>query len=121
MYGVTFYKRDNGVCPVKSFIHDMDQTSDNQTQLEQILLYVKKLEEFGMNINQRFTREAVKKIENDLYELRPLKVRIFFTIVNNKYVLLHAYRKKSQKAPKQEIANARKELKDYMRQLGDNR
>ena len=82
MYEVTFYKRDYGVCPVKSFIHDMDQTSDNQTQLEQILLYVKKLAEFGMNINQRFTRQAVKKIENDLYELRPLKVRIFFTIVN---------------------------------------
>ena len=120
MYEVTLYQRDNGVCPIKDFIHDMDQTSDNQKQLEQILLYEKKLEEFGMNINQRFTREAVKKIENDLYELRPLKVWIFFTIVDNKYVLLHAYRKKSQRAPKQEIVNARKELKDYMRQLGDN-
>lgn len=120
MYEIVIYMRDSGSCPFKEFLQDMSQTSHNQKQLEQIILYTKKLEEYGMNIGKYFVRDAVKKLESDLYELRPAKVRIFFTITKGKFVFLHAYRKKSQKTPPREIENARQEIRDHKRQLGDS-
>ena len=50
-----------------------------------------------------------KKTFDRLYELRiPGKeaVRIFYTLVNNKYYLLHAFKKKSQNTPKKEMKTA---------------
>lgn len=47
-----------------------------------------------------------KKIVKDLYELRVLgnlSIRIFYTFYKNNIVVLHAFIKKSQKIPKQEL------------------
>jgi len=47
-----------------------------------------------------------KKIVKDLYELRVLgnlSIRIFYTFYKNNIVVLHAFVKKSQKIPKQEL------------------
>lgn len=48
----------------------------------------------------------IKKIQNKLYELRiPGKtaIRIFYTVVQGEYYLLHAFKKKSQKTPTREL------------------
>ena len=42
--------------------------------------------------------------------------RVFFTVDNNKMVLLHGFTKKSQKTPQNEIDTAESRLKDYKEQ-----
>ena len=55
--------------------------------------------------------------KNKIYELRPDNTRVFYFFMdaNKKYVLLHAFTKKTQKTPKDEIEKAIKEKKDYIR------
>lgn len=57
-----------------------------------------------------------KKISRNLYELRIKgrdEIRIFYTRANEDYVLLHAFKKKTQKTPRKEIGIAI----DRMREL----
>lgn len=57
----------------------------------------------------------IKKLHDKLYELRisgSVALRIFYTIHDNKYYLLHAFKKKSQKTPAQEIKIALDRIKE---------
>lgn len=78
---------------------------------EKILTYLKALAEYGTRIGS----PIVKHIDGSIWELRPLKNRIFFFYwKDNKFVLLHYYIKKSQKAPVKEIDKARKNLREFL-------
>ena len=57
----------------------------------------------------------VKHIDGEIWELRPLKERIFFVAwSDNSYYLLHHFHKNTQKTPKREIIRAKKEYKDLL-------
>ncbi|MCD7750727.1 MAG: type II toxin-antitoxin system RelE/ParE family toxin [Lachnospiraceae bacterium] len=62
----------------------------------------------------------VKHIEESIWELRPLRNRIFFFYWrdNTFVVLLHHYMKKSQKMPTREPEKAKKNLKDFLVRKG---
>lgn len=52
-----------------------------------------------------------RKLTNHLSELRShgdTKIRIIYTQINQKYILLHAFKKKTQKTPSKEIDIAEK-------------
>lgn len=54
-------------------------------------------------------------LEDGIWELRPGNNRVFyFFYENNTFVLLHQFRKKSQKTPKREIEKAKAERADYL-------
>lgn len=56
-----------------------------------------------------------KHLEDGIWELRPGNNRVFyFFYENNTFVLLHQFRKKSQKTPKREIEKAKSERIDYL-------
>lgn len=58
---------------------------------------------------------VIKYIGNNLWELRPIRDRIFFVSwENNSYVLLHHFMKKTQKTPKNEIEKAKRNLHDLI-------
>jgi phage-related protein len=61
----------------------------------------------------------VRKLEPDLWEIRSSVragiVRVLFTIVGAELVLLHAFVKKSQAMPKDEMDLARKRMKECQR------
>lgn len=61
-----------------------------------------------------------RKMGTDLWEVRSNIAdgisRVFFTVDNNKMVLLHGFTKKSQKTPQNEIDTAESRLKDYKEQ-----
>lgn len=68
------------------------------------------LEQHGHQIRMPYT----KKISKDLFELRiqgAEQVRIFFTYHRGKIVLLHAFIKKSQRIPLQEIRMAEQKFR----------
>ena len=57
----------------------------------------------------------MKHLDGEIWELRPLRDRILFAgVVGGKFVLLHQFLKKTQKTPKREIEQAKKELEDYL-------
>lgn len=57
-----------------------------------------------------------KHIGGKLWELRPGANRFFyFASVGRQFVVLHAYRKQSQKTPAQELALAERRLAEVLR------
>ena len=84
-----------------------DKSKNSKIHLEKINDYVSLLSKYGTFLGAPY----VKKIGDDLWELRPLNNRIFFfTKSQDGYVLLHAFRKTSQKTPKLEIKRAIREI-----------
>ena len=63
------------------------------------------LEEYGPFLSRKYT----KKIKKDLYELRITckeQIRVLYTIQGRTMILLHAFKKKTQKTPLKEIKTA---------------
>ncbi len=60
------------------------------------------------------TSQYLKKIENNLWELRPGSIRILFGLVGTEAVIVNIFKKKTQKTPVREIETARRRLKEYI-------
>ena len=114
MYEVELYTTESGRAPVQEFIKDLAK-KNKQIEIAQIRAYEERLEQFGMSINNYYPN-SIRPIQDDVYELRPGGNRVFFFyFTGNRFILLHAYRKHGQKAPKNEIDKAVKEMKDFKR------
>lgn len=76
----------------------------------------------GNELREPYVKPIKGKKNKGLYELR-MKfsndiARIFyFTYYNNKYILLHGFKKKTMETPKKEIERARKYMEDYIRRI----
>ena len=115
MYTVEFYETRDGLCPVWEFLEDLRIKSasnkDARIQHKQASLYIELLQQNGTRLNDNIT----KHLEDGIWELRPGNNRVFyFFYENNTFVLLHQFRKKSQKTPKREIEKAKSERIDYL-------
>jgi phage-related protein len=56
-----------------------------------------------------------KQVHGKLWELRPGGIRLFyFAYINNQFVILHGYRKQSQKAPNREIEIAMRRMQEIL-------
>jgi len=114
MYVIELYETQGGKSPVKEYLEKLAKESKKR-EIAQIQLYVGRLEDHGMAVNNTYP-ETIRKIQDDIYELRPGKHRVFFFyFTGNKIILLHAYRKHGQKAPKTEITKAINEMRDHKR------
>lgn len=94
---VKFFQTDRGDYPVRDFI----QEQDHETQAR-IILSIELLRDNGPFLKP----PHIKKLRSKLYELRIKSrenIRIFYTIFENEYYLLHAFKKKSQKTPPREM------------------
>ena len=73
------------------------------------------LKNHGTNLNQNIT----KHLQGEIWELRPGDNRIlYFFFDGEAYVLLHQFRKKTQKTPIAEIEKAKREIDDYKNRNG---
>ena len=60
-------------------------------------------------------KAATNNLDNDIWKLRPGNNRVlYFYFKNDTFVLLHQFRKKTQKTPKREIERAKAERDDYL-------
>ena len=67
----------------------------------------------------RAGEKYMKHIEGDIWELRPLENRIMYAYwKDDTFVLLHHFKKKTQKTPKSEIQIAKNNLKDFLERNG---
>ena len=116
MYEIEFYETEDGKCPIWDFLEALrlkaPTNKDARIQHKQASLYIELLQQNGTHMNA----EVTKHLDDGIWELRPGNNRIFyFFYQNNTYVLLHQFRKKSQKTPKREIEKAKTERNDYLR------
>ncbi|MBO4289446.1 MAG: type II toxin-antitoxin system RelE/ParE family toxin [Lachnospiraceae bacterium] len=115
MYHIAFYETANGHSDVREYLDLLLQKAktdkDARIQYKQMARYIQLLQDNGTNL----PAEIVKYLADGIWELRPGNNRIFFFFYDGcAYVLLHHYRKKSQKTPAREIQRAKSEKKDYI-------
>lgn len=104
-YIVKMFETERGEKPVREFL----SLQDDQTKSKFARLY-DLLHEYGPFLGF----PHCKKITKSISELRirgENEVRIFYSMVKGEYILLHAFKKKSQKTPLSELSVAEKRLK----------
>ena len=117
MYDIYFYRDSKGYQPVLEYLRELSGRNDKDSRIKfnKIGDYIEALSRYGT----RLTEPYIKHIEGEIWELRPLKDRIFFVAWHNEsFVLLHYFTKKTQKTPRSEIGKAKKEFKD-LKERGD--
>jgi len=115
LYTVEFYEKSNGNSELWDFIEDLriksSSNKDARIQYKQVILYIQLLQDNGTNLPQNVAKHLVENI----WELRPGNNRVlYFYFENNTFVLLHQFRKKTQKTPIREIEQAKSERDDYL-------
>ena len=115
MFNVEFYETQDGKSQIWEFLEDLRikaaTSKDARIQHKQASLYIELLQQNGTHLNENIT----KHLEDGIWELRPGSNRVFyFFFQDNTFVLLHQFRKKTQKTPKREIEKAKRERDDYL-------
>lgn len=117
---VVYYIDERGVNPVWDFM-----TSLSADEREKCFEYIAYLEKMGEQVK----RPVGDYLGNKLYELRPKQSRIlYFFMLKDYAVLLHAFRKKTNEVPEREIKLATKRMHEFILrfnkdqiQLGDRK
>lgn len=115
MFEIEFYESENGVSELWEFLEKLrvkaKTSKDARIQYKQMALYIQLLQENGTRLGENIT----KHLEDGIWELRPGNNRVLYFFYNEGvYVLLHSFRKKTQKTPKREIEKAKDEREKYL-------
>ena len=116
MYNIEFYSTADGTSELRDYLINLRSKSlnnkDARIQHKQIAQYIQLLEDHGTYLGDNIT----KHLEDDIWELRPGNNRVlFFYHKDDTYVLLHLFRKRTQKTPRSEIERAKRERDDWMK------
>jgi len=115
LFLIKFYQDSRGNEPIKAFLDELKKkAATNKTErirLKKIVEYLSVLEEHGIKAGEPY----VKHIVDDIWELRPTNDRVFFFHWQNKtFILLHHFAKKTRKTPQGEIAQAKRNQKEFL-------
>ena len=119
MFKVFYYRDKDGKAPIEDYIQSLASKSDKDSRikLKKIYEHIKYLSEVG----QRARAPHAKHLDGEIWELRPIRVRILFAAWNGKdFILLHHFIKKTQKTPQREIDQAKRNLADYRERIKEN-
>jgi len=105
---VNYWRTSSGKAPVEKYI---DEIGDKEEKAE-LLSALKGIQEYGTDV----VGVDFRQIEDKLWELKirahSKQHRIFYVVLKgNEMILLHAYLKKTPKAPVREIQTAKRRLK----------
>lgn len=119
MHKVVFYEDSKGKSELYEQLLELankaESSKDSRIQIRQITLYIDLLKQSGLQL----PKKVAKHLKNELWELRPGNNRImFFYHINDTFVLLHMFRKQTQKTPAKEIEKAFREINDYLNRFG---
>lgn len=106
---VEFYADARGPSPVEDFV-------DSLPESEQAKVYnsLRLLREFGVQIGMPHARPL--RGHSPLWELRPFPNRlIYFAYRGRRLIVLHGFRKQSNKTPRQEIEIAERRMEEFLR------
>ena len=119
MYDIEIYETKNGKSEIKEYIKKLQENNNksDKIKINKIIAYIRMLKEQDLSLGTPY----IKHIDNEIWELRPLRNRILFAYhVENKFVLLSVFMKKTQKTPRKEIQKAKRYLEDYKMRSDSN-
>lgn len=102
MYKIYFYKDRKGNYPVFDYIKKLKTKNDKDSRIKSSKIndYIQALSVYGTQIGEPY----LKHLEDEIWELRPLRDRILFAAwIDNSFVLLHTFMKKLKKHRKQKL------------------
>ena len=116
-FDVENFVDENGNCPMNEFIEEL-RKNGSYNEINKINHFIKLLKKFGYRL-PGINEEQASLVENGLYELRPFPNRVlyFYSNDNKKYILLHAFKKKTNKTPPEEKVRAFNEIEIYKRKI----
>jgi phage-related protein len=117
LHEIIIYVDRHGKSTLLDYITELElgKGKDSRIKLNKIREYVKALSVNGTYLPETY----VKHLEGEIWELRPISDRILFAgWVNGAFILLHCFVKKTQRTPKREIEQARREFSDFMEREG---
>lgn len=115
MFEIKIFTDIHDNCPIEDYFKELNKkalTSKNEKiRLAKIVECIKMLQNYGTRAGLPY----MKHIEDDIWELRPNKDRIFFAYYkNDTFVLLSYFTKKTNKTPPREIVKAKSNLIDFL-------
>ena len=116
MFKIELYEKD-GESQIFEFLEELRKqkgTNKNaRIQYTQAITYIQLLSDNG---TFGLPNTIAEHLDDGIWELRPGNNRIFFFFFNEdgSYILLHQFRKKSQKTPSKELKRAKNERSDYL-------
>ena len=111
MYQIEIYEDINGKSDIIEYFKKLQKSKskDDRIKIQKIRMYMRLLQEYGLSLNEPY----IKHIEEDIWELRPLRDRFLFAYWNkSRFVILSHFVKKTSKTPRNEIEKAKKLLKE---------
>ncbi len=113
IWRVFYFQSERGESPIEEFLDELPRKARAKC-----VAYIDMLEEFGFNLPRSF----IAKVRGDLWELRPewsgTEYRLFyFALVENRFVIVHATTKKTQKLKPRDIELAEARISDVQRRL----
>ena len=107
MYKIFFYQDGRGKEPVYEYLKELSKRKDKDSRikLNKCNDYIQALAEYGTLIGEPY----LKHLEDEIWELRPLRDRILFAAwTKDGFVLLHNFMKQTQKTPRRERAGKKR-------------
>ena len=107
-----YYKTASGRVPVREFID-----AQSAEVREKIVSDLQRLVRFNVRLGSPYVEKVTGR---DFWELRTkmggdIYRTFYFAHTGKKFVFLHAFQKKSQKAPRKELETAEERMKDYLK------
>ena len=113
MYKIIFYADKRGRSPTWEYIKELSVRGDKDGRIkaDKINDYIQALQVYGKRAGEPY----IKRLEGEIWEIRPLRDRILFAAWHNdSFIILHHFVKKTQKTPAREIEQAKRNLADYI-------
>lgn len=115
-FKVDFYKKADGLCPVKVFLDSLD----NKMRAK-VLRLIMLLEKNGNNLREPYSKSLV----GGIFEVRTNQGNntarvLYFFLTGQKIILTNGFVKKTVKTPSAEIRLARKYRSDYLNRGSEN-
>lgn len=105
---VNFFQTSRGNSPVSKFIEEQDSAT-----IAKITHSIELLVSYGPFLKP----PHIKKLRDSLYELRipgKVTIRIFYTVFEREFYLIHAFKKQSQKTPTKELKIALDRIREII-------
>lgn len=103
---VRFYTTPSGASPVEKYLDKL-----GGVEAEKVLAAILDIATNGL----QGTTVSLRQIDGKLWEMRVSKQRVFYVVIDGpQLILLHAYKKQGQKAPRHEIATATKRMNEVL-------
>lgn len=114
---IDYYREPRGRVPVTEYL-DTLQLPDRARVVRTIGL----LEDYGPLLKMPHARHLIGKIWELRIDGRPNSFRVLYAgVPGRKFILLHAFAKKTDKTPPDELVTAQRRLTDYLERLQASR